>query len=58
MNALQIQSIKPLEGKRIWVKFKNGVEKIYGCTQILHIDVFQNLNNEALFKTAKVDPGG
>jgi len=58
MNTPQIHSIKPLEGKRIWVKFANGAEKIYDCTQILHLDVFQNLNNEAFFKTVKVDPGG
>jgi hypothetical protein len=58
MNAPRIQSIKPLEEKRLLVKFANGVEKIYDCTQILQLDVFQNLNNEAFFKTIKVDPGG
>jgi hypothetical protein len=58
LNAPQIQSIKPLEGKRLRVKFVNGVEKIYDCTQILQFDNFQILNNDAFFKSVKVDPGG
>jgi hypothetical protein len=58
MNTPQIQAIKPLEGKRLWVKFANGVEQIYDCTQILHLNKFQILNHEVFFKSVKVDPGG
>jgi hypothetical protein len=58
LNAPQIQSIKPLEGKRLRVKFVNGVEKIYDCTQILQLDNFKILNNDAFFESVKVDPGG
>jgi hypothetical protein len=58
MNAPRIQSIKPLEEKRLLVKFANGVEKIYDCTQILNLDIFQILNNDAFFNSVKVDSGG
>jgi hypothetical protein len=58
MNPPRIQSIKPLEEKRLWVKFENGVEKIYDCTKLMHLDVFQSLDNDVFFKSVKVDQGG
>jgi hypothetical protein len=58
MNAPKIQSVKPLENKRLLVKFENGLEKIYDCHQLLHREAFQSLDNEAFFKTVEVDLGG
>ena len=58
MNAFKIQSVKLLENKKLLVKFENGVEKIYDCNQLLHLDVFQLLKNDAFFKSVKVDAGG
>lgn len=58
MNAPKIQSVKPLENKRLLVKFENGIEKIYDCNQLLHLDAFQLLKNDAFFKSVKVDSGG
>jgi hypothetical protein len=40
------------------VKFVNGVEKIYDCNQVLHLDMFQPLKDEAFFKAVRVDSGG
>jgi hypothetical protein len=58
MIAPKVQSVRPLEGKRVLVKFANGVEKIYDCNQLLHLEMFQLLKNEAFFKSVRVDPGG
>ena len=58
MNTPKILSVQPLEDKRLWVKFENGVEKIYDCNQLLHLDMFEVLKNEAFFKAVKVDSGG
>ena len=58
MNAPKVESVKALEGKRLLVKFENGVEKIYDCNQLLHLEMFQPLKNEAFFKSVKVDAGG
>lgn len=58
MNAPKVESVKPLEGRRLLVKFENGVEKIYDCNQLLHLEMFQSLKNEAFFKSVKVDAGG
>jgi hypothetical protein len=58
MNAPKILSVQALENKRLLVKFVNGVEKIYDCTPLLSLDMFDLLKNEAFFKAVKADPGG
>jgi len=58
MNAPRVESVKPLEDKRLFVRFVNGVEKIYDCNQLLHLEMFRSLKNEAFFKSVKVDTGG
>ena len=58
MVAPKIQSLKPLENKRLQIKFENGVEKIYDCNQLLHLDMFQLLKNDVFFKSVKADAGG
>ncbi len=57
MEIPQIVSVQPQENKKLLVKFINGVQKIYDCEQILELDAFQLLHNEAFFKAVKVDPG-
>ena len=58
MNAPKILSVQALENKKLLVKFSNGVENIYDCSQLLNLDMFQILKNDALFKSVKVDSGG
>jgi len=58
MDTPKILAVYPLENKRLLVKFVNGVEKIYDCTQLLGREVFQLLDNDAFFKAVKVDSGG
>lgn len=58
MNAPKVESVKPLEGRRLSVTFVNGIEKVYDCNQLLHLEIFQSLKNGAFFKSVKVDAGG
>ena len=58
MKAPKITSVKARENKRLWVKFANGVEKIYDCTPLLDRAMFQVLKNDAFFTSVRVDPGG
>ena len=58
MNAPKILSVQALENKKLLVKFVDGVEKIYDCTQLLNLEMFQVLKNDALFNFVKVDSGG
>ena len=58
MNAPKILAVQALENKKLLVKFVNGVEKVYDCTQLLGIEMFQVLINDAFFKVVSVDPGG
>ncbi len=58
MNTPRILSVQPQEHKKLLVKFINGVEKIYDCTHLLSMEIFQLLNNDAFFKSVRVDAGG
>ena len=58
MEAPKILSVQALEDKKLLVKFVNGIEKIYDCTPLLSLDMFELLKNEAFFKAVTVDPGG
>ena len=58
MNAPRVKSVKPLTERRLLVTFVNGMQKVYDCKGIMHLDRFQSLKNEAFFNTVTVDPGG
>ena len=58
MDTPKILSVQALENKELLVKFVNGIEKIYDCTPLLNIAMFEVLKNEAFFKSVEVDPGG
>ena len=58
MNASKILSVQALENKRLLVKFGNGIEKVYDCTPLLNMEMFQVLRNDAFFKAVRVDSGG
>jgi len=58
MDAPKVKSVRPLEGRRLSVTFVNGIERIYDCNQLLHLETFQVLENEGFFKSVKVDVGG
>jgi hypothetical protein len=58
MSAPKIFSVQALENKKLRVNFVNGIEKIYDCSLLLGIEMFQLLKNEAFFKSVRVDPGG
>ena len=58
MSAPTILSVQVQEDKKLLVKFDNGVEKFYDCTQLLNMEMFQLLKNDAFFKSVKVDAGG
>ncbi|MBI5471574.1 MAG: DUF2442 domain-containing protein [Ignavibacteriae bacterium] len=58
MDAPRIESVKPLDGKRLLVGFANGEVKVYDCTHLLESERFQLLNTEAFFRAVRVDAGG
>jgi len=59
MNSYpRIESVKPLNDRRLLVTFRNGVKKVYDCASLLQDEIFSPLTNEALFNSVKVDGGG
>lgn len=45
--------VKALEGFLLYIKFKNGEEKIYDMKKMLEFDYYKNLRNREIFKTVK-----
>ena len=58
MQTPQILTIQPQDNKKLLVRFSNGIEKVYDCGSIIHLDIFCLLQNEAFFRAVRVDPGG
>lgn len=46
--------VKALEDFLLYIKFKNGEEKIYDMKEMLKFDYYKNLRNEENFKRVKV----
>ncbi len=49
-----VKSVKPLEGYRLQIKFKNGEERIFDLTPHLSIGKFAELRDIRLFNTVAV----
>ncbi|NUM46035.1 MAG: DUF2442 domain-containing protein [Anaerolineales bacterium] len=58
MEYPKIIAVKPLKNYRLLVSFRNGVQKIYDCSDLLEKPVFQPLKDKAFFKAVRVDQGG
>lgn len=54
----RVQSVVPLEGKRLRVAFANGATKIYDCAPLLACAPFKPLADDALFRCVKADAHG
>ena len=47
------ENVRALEGFLLYIKFKNGEEKIYDMNEMLKFDYYKNLRNKEIFKTVK-----
>ena len=48
-------SVKPLEGYRLLVTFRDSQQKIFDMTPLLELPCYQKLKNKGFFLLAKVD---
>lgn len=46
--------VTPLENFLLYIKFKNGEEKIYDMKEMLKFDYYKDLNNKDIFKQVSV----
>lgn len=54
----KVESVRALEGKRVLVRFRNEIEKVYDCSPLLGEDVYLPLGDDAFFRNVKADQGG
>ena len=58
MDIPKILSASPADDKKLIVKFRNGIEKIYDCKPLIEkYEAFKALENEVFFQQVKVDSG-
>ncbi len=53
-----VESVQPLEGKRLFVEFTNGASKVYDCAPLLACTPFEPLGDDALFRCVEADAHG
>ncbi len=54
-----ISEVVAKPGKRLLVRFRNGVTKLYDCKRILALPAFESLrSDDALFRNARADKHG
>jgi Protein of unknown function (DUF2442) len=52
------KEVAALPGHQLRVSFDNGETRLYDFSLHLHLDMFQLLKNDSLFRTVHVDAGG
>lgn len=58
MNSPKIKEITVSNELELLILFENKIKKKYNCKPLLVYPQFKLLENDAFFKTVKVDPGG
>ena len=46
----KVETVNPLQGKRLRVRFDNGKEKIFDCHALLNKEPFTAFKNESFFR--------
>jgi len=54
----KIETVLPIGGMRLLVRFRDGEQRIYDCGQLLSRPQFRLLANPAFFRAVQVDAGG
>jgi hypothetical protein len=54
----KIETVTPLPGKKLLVRFVGGEQKVYDCRPLVDQGPFSALANESFFRQVKVDVGG
>ncbi len=54
----RVESVVPLEEKRLLVTFAGGVTKVYDCTHLIECAPFKPLADEAMFRCVRADHHG
>lgn len=58
MNYPKVKAVKPVGKRILMVTFDNHQVRRYDISPLLEREMFAPLRNPALFKTARVEPGG
>ena len=54
----KVESVEPIQNKRLRVTFANGEVRVYDCTPLLASEAFRALKDEAFFRNVHADKSG
>lgn len=54
----KIESVEPMDGMRLRVRFRSGECRVYDCAPLLSRPQFRLLADPGFFRAVKVDGGG
>jgi hypothetical protein len=57
VESLKVVGIRPLEGRRLWVRFSSGETKVFDFTPLLDTPAFAPLTDEKVFFAVGIDYG-
>lgn len=57
VSDMKITSVKPLDDMMMLITFSTGETRLYDATQLLEYPAFQPLQDEAVFRSAKIEYG-
>jgi hypothetical protein len=58
MKYPKVRSVRTEGDKTLWVKFDNGVAKLYDCKPLLSTQPFSVLEDDVMFRQAHADSNG
>lgn len=54
---IKISGVRPMENYKLWVRFNNGVAKIFDFTPIIDSPAFSPLKDKDVFNSVYIDYG-
>ena len=54
---IKVCGVRPLPGRRLWLRFSNGESKIFDFTDLLSQEVFRPLKDDSVFNDVRIDYG-
>ena len=54
---IKVNGVRPLDGRRLWLRFNTGEIKVFDCTPLLSFPAFAPLNDPAVFSGVYIDCG-
>ncbi|MCC8168741.1 MAG: DUF2442 domain-containing protein [Clostridiales bacterium] len=56
-QTISVSGVRPMDGYKLWVRFRNGEAKVFDFTPLLGTQAFKPLQDVETFKSVYIDYG-